>query len=185
MQSRSLSGKDQMATKNPAREPADLRTRLVHEFAAFGPAYMRWVHSRMPAGDMTYARMRLLGALRHKSPQIMSELSEELGVTPRNITALVDALEEEDMVRRRPHPTDRRATFVDLTAEGTHLCRGAFTEHVGAVSELFDALSPDDQEELARLLGQLQAALHSRGIATGVHPYRACPGRSDPDDYPR
>ncbi len=114
----------------------------------------------------------------------MSELSEELGVTPRNITALVDALEEEDMVQRRPHPTDRRATFVELTADGTDLCRGAFTEHVGAVADLFDALSPDDQEELARLLGQLQAALHSRGIATGVHPHRACPARGEPAGFP-
>jgi len=138
----------------------------------------------MPAGDMTYARMRLMGALRFRSPQIMSELSEDLGVTPRNITALVDGLEEDGMVRRRPHPTDRRATFVELTAEGTDMCRVGFMEHVGAVSELFDDLSVADQEELIRLLSQLQAALQSRGIATGYHPDRACPGRGGPGGTP-
>ena len=114
----------------------------------------------------------------------MSELSEELGVTPRNITALVDALEEEDMVRRRPHPTDRRATFVELTAEGAQLCRGAFTEHVGAVSELFNDLSVADQEALVRLLRQLQASLHSRGIALGFRSDRACPARGEPAGFP-
>ena len=73
----------------------DLRVRLVEEFAAFGPAYMRWVKSRLQEGGISYARMRLLSVLRCKGPQIMSSLSQGLGVTPRNVTALVDALEEE------------------------------------------------------------------------------------------
>ena len=34
----------------------------------------------------------------------MSDLADALGVTPRNITALVDGLEEEGMVRRVAHP---------------------------------------------------------------------------------
>ena len=59
----------------------DLRVRLVEEFAAFGPAYIRWVKSRLQEGSISYARMRLLSALRCKGPQIMSSLSEELGVT--------------------------------------------------------------------------------------------------------
>src|SRR5215208_8539042 len=92
--------------------------RLVDEFAAFGPMYLKWVRSRLQDSGMTYARMRLLGALHCNGSQIMSSISDELGVTRRNVTALVDALEEEGLVRRKPHPTDRRATVIEMTEQG-------------------------------------------------------------------
>ena len=143
----------------------DLRVRLVEEFAAFGPAYTRWVKSRLQEGGIRYARMRLLSVLRCKGPQIMSSLSEGLGVTPRNVTALVDALEEEGLVGRRPHPTDRRATLIELTSGGAETCGGMYDEHRAAVSELFLDLSEDEQRELMRLLGSLREALRREGIS--------------------
>jgi DNA-binding MarR family transcriptional regulator len=142
----------------------DLRVRLVEEFATFGPAYMRWVKSRLGEGGISYARMRLLSALHCKGPQIMSNLSEGLGVTPRNVTALVDALEEEGLVRRQPHPTDRRATVIELTPRGAKACRGMYDEHREAASELFADLSEEEQRELIRLLGSLREALRREGI---------------------
>ncbi len=143
----------------------DLRLRLVEEFAAFGPAYMRWVKSRVRGGGITYARMRLLGVLHCRGPQIMSSLSGELGVTPRNVTALVDALEEEGLVRRSPHPTDRRATVVEMTPRGARACSERYEEHPAAVAEVFDVLSEEEQGELLRLLGVLQGALREKGIS--------------------
>ena len=143
----------------------DLRVQLVDEFAAFGPAYLRWVKSRLQDGGISYARMRLLSALHCNGSQIMSSLSEWLGVTPRNVTALVDALEEEGLVGRRPHPTDRRATVIELTPRGTQTCEGMYDEHRVATSELFVGLSEDEQRELIRLLGTLRDALRRAGIS--------------------
>ena len=140
------------------------RLRLVEEFAAFGPAYMRWVRSRLGEGGTTYARMRLLGVLRCRGPQIMSGLSGELGVTPRNVTALVDALEEDGLVRRKPHPTDRRATVIEMTDKGERTCESTFVGHAEAVSELFDELSDDESQELLEALSKLRGALKRRGI---------------------
>ena len=140
-----------------------LRLRLVEEFAAFGPAYMKWVRSRMKGCGTTYARMRLLGVLRCHGPQIMSGLSGELGVTPRNVTALVDALEEDGLVRRKPHPSDRRATMIEMTGAGAAACEGMYPGHAEATAEVFDDLSQDDQRELLRLLETLRGALRRRG----------------------
>jgi DNA-binding MarR family transcriptional regulator len=137
----------------------DLSLRLVDEFAAFGPAYMRWVRSRMQEPRVSYARMRLLGALHCRGPKIMSGISDELGVTRRNITALVDALEEEGLVRRRPHPTDRRATVIELTGEGARTMDTLYDEHRRSVAELFAELSDEDRRELVRLLGLLRGRL--------------------------
>ena len=143
----------------------ELRLRLADEFATFGPLYMKWVKSRLGAGSISYPRMRLLSALHCGGPQIMSGLSEGLGVTPRNITALVDALEEEGLVRRQPHPTDRRATIIELTSKGAQTCGGMYDEHRAAVSELFTELSEEEQYGLLNVLGSLQDALRRKGIS--------------------
>jgi DNA-binding MarR family transcriptional regulator len=141
----------------------DLSLRLVDEFAAFGPAYMKWVRSRMQEPGVSYARMRLLGALHCGGPKIMSGISDELGVTRRNITALVDGLEEEGLVRRLPHPTDRRATVIELTDEGGRTMDTLYDEHRRAVATLFEGLSEDDRQELVRLLGLLREGLRGEG----------------------
>lgn len=141
----------------------DLSLRLVDEFAAFGPAYMKWVRSRMREPGVSYARMRLLGALHCGGPKIMSGISDELGVTRRNVTALVDGLEEEGLVRRLPHPTDRRAIVIELTEEGGQTMNTLYDEHRKSVAELFAGLSEDDRRELIRLLGLLREGLRDEG----------------------
>src|SRR3712207_4829261 len=124
---------------------------------------MKWVRSRMQEPGMSYARLRLLGTLHCGGPKIMSGISDELGVTRRNVTALVDALEEEGLVRRRPHPTDRRATVIELTDEGCRTMDVLYDEHRRAVAELFVGLSEDDRRELVRLLGLLREGLRGEG----------------------
>ena len=113
---------------------------------------------------MTYARMRLLGTLHCGGPQIMTSISDELGVTRRNVTALVDALEEEGLVRRKPHPTDRRATVIEMTTQGERMMERIYDEHRAAVAELFAGLGEEDREELSRMLGALREALRREGI---------------------
>ena len=141
----------------------DLSLRLVDEFAAFGPAYMKWVRSRMREPGVSYARMRLLGALHCGGPKIMSGISDELGVTRRNVTALVDGLEEEGLVRRLPHPTDRRAIVIELTEQGGQTMDTLYDEHRKSVAELFVGLSEKDRRELVRLLGVLREGLRDEG----------------------
>ena len=138
--------------------------RLVDEFAAFGPLYMKWARSRLQDRGMTYARMRLLGALHCNGSQIMTSISDELGVTRRNVTALVDALEEEGLVRRKPHPTDRRATVIEMTPQGERTMDRIYDEHRAAVAELFAELGEEDRMELTRMLGALREALRREGI---------------------
>jgi len=109
--------------------------------------------------------MRLLGTLHCKGPQIMSDISEDLGVTRRNVTALVDALEEEGLVRRMPHPTDRRATIIELTGLGMERTESTYNGYRAGVAELFTALSEEEQQELIRVLESLREVLRREGFA--------------------
>ena len=45
----------------------------------------------------------------------MVEVKREIGVTATNIAALVDALERDGLVTRKPPPKDRRVTLIELT----------------------------------------------------------------------
>jgi len=51
-------------------------------------------------------------------PQTQRELAERLSADPPYVTLMVDDLEKRGLVRRKPHPTDRRAKLVELTASG-------------------------------------------------------------------
>src|SRR5579871_2496301 len=51
----------------------------------------------------------------------MGDLSRVLGVTPRNVTTLVDAIEKEGLIVRRPDPGDRRAILLELSEGGNAL----------------------------------------------------------------
>ncbi|MGH3450203.1 MAG: MarR family winged helix-turn-helix transcriptional regulator [Haloechinothrix sp.] len=68
---------------------------------------------------LTTARAQVIFRLHHAGPLVQRRLSEELRCSPRQVTALIDALEETGFVERRPHPTDRRATVVSLSEQGT------------------------------------------------------------------
>lgn len=142
-----------------SRRSTELARDLVAAFAAVGPSLMKWMTATPKHSGVTWARMKTLHALDCHGPQIMSSLRDELGVTARSVTALVDALEGDALVRRVPHPTDRRATIIELTPAGQQAIEGRFEEHAERAAQLFDRLDRTDQQELLRLLRLLSAHL--------------------------
>ena len=92
----------------------------------------------------------------------MSDLKEELGVTATNITALVDSLESDGLVVRRSHPTDRRATVIDLLPKAKSEVALGCTEYKDRVSELFSDLSESECKEFTRTLEKLWSRLSRR-----------------------
>ncbi len=133
---------------------------LVARTARFAGAFLRWVDSRA-CGRLTYPRLRLLEALHSGGPAKMAELALQLGISPRNMTALVDALEEAHMVARRPHPRDRRATLIELTPAGVGAAETSLGPGLDAMAQLFDHLSLADQQQYLAAVSQLLEAMDS------------------------
>ncbi len=100
---------------------------------------------------LTIARAHLLWEVHHRGPLTQRALSQILGVSPRNVTGLVDGLEADEFVSRVPHPTDRRATLVTLTTRGA------------IVSGTMDA---QEKEFGQQLFGSVPAAELAAFIAT-------------------
>jgi DNA-binding MarR family transcriptional regulator len=120
---------------------------------------LRWhVNERMRAAGLSFARLRVLDRLT-EGPQRMRDLSNALNVAPRTITGLVDALEDDGLVARSPHATDRRVTVLTITPEGTRQLTTASKVRSEVISELFGALSAHDRAELDRILATLRDAV--------------------------
>lgn len=73
---------------------------------------------------MSFTRSRAVRRVAHR-PMPMGELAATLGMDPPNVTTLVDALEKQGYVQRKPHPTDRRAKIVEATQRGKALAKQA------------------------------------------------------------
>jgi DNA-binding MarR family transcriptional regulator len=117
---------------------------------------------------MSYSRGRVVAALHASGPVLMRKLSEAVGVSPRTITGLVDALEADGWVERRAHPTDRRATIIALTPAAEVSFARLLEGYQGLARDLVSGISVADQESALHVIehisGRLDAAVR-RGTA--------------------
>jgi DNA-binding MarR family transcriptional regulator len=104
---------------------------------------------------ISFARARALRRVARR-PMSMGELAAALGIDPANATTVVDDLESSGLVRRRPHPTDRRAKLVEATRKGKGMARRA-DAILGTPPPALAALGVDDLEELRRMLESVSA----------------------------
>ena len=89
-----------------------------------------------------------------EAPLSMGDLAAVLGIDRPNATVLVDELERHGLVRRRPHPTDRRTKLVEATRKGKSMARRA-NEILGTPPAAVSALSAEDLEALRRILASI------------------------------
>jgi DNA-binding MarR family transcriptional regulator len=99
---------------------------------------------------MSFSRTRALRRLARGS-LTMRELAAVMGIDPPNATVLVDDLEAQGLVRRRPHPTDRRAKVVEPTRKGRAAARRA-DEILGTPPPALSAVGAEDLDALRRIL---------------------------------
>ena len=101
---------------------------------------------------LTPALFGLLNLLGSSEGANQQELGTAMGVDPSTMVALIDELEAKGLAKRQPHPKDRRARSVILTAKGRRL-RERGRRMAGQVEdEVLGGLSAADRQELLRLL---------------------------------
>jgi DNA-binding MarR family transcriptional regulator len=108
---------------------------------------------------LTRARATALWEILHREPVTQRELADALKVTPRNVTTLVDAMEKTGFVRRKDHPTDRRATIVDLTPKGRKAVSRMKVEARAFAHDLFGALCASELRQFVGTLDRVIARL--------------------------
>lgn len=118
--------------------------------------------------SLTTARTRVLWDLAHAGPSTQQALANRLEVSARNVTGLVDALEDAGYVARAPHPTDRRATLVTLTPSAEELMREMQRDHEELSATLLAAVAPGDRQALLRGIDAVADRLRDLVAASGA-----------------
>lgn len=88
-----------------------------------------------------------------------SELSQFLRVSRNTVSSLLNGLEEQGMIERELHPTDRRQFVIRITPTGEAAVLQRAPEFAGFIDGLFDVLTPEEQTALLGLLDKLIAGL--------------------------
>ncbi len=125
--------------------------RLVFYFRKW---YVQQWNADVPAGGSLIGRYMLERLATSTEPWRMSDLARVLDTSGRMVTSLVDAYEAEGIVRRRVHPTDRRAFLVELVIAPAAARLPLREYHLGAAT-LFNGVSAADREVFLRVAEHL------------------------------
>ena len=88
-----------------------------------------------------------------------SVIAERLVVTTGSMTSLLDNLEKRGLIRRLPHPEDRRKLLIDITPDGQVIVDELLPAlHARERDVIGAALTTNEQRTLLRYLAKLQEA---------------------------
>jgi DNA-binding MarR family transcriptional regulator len=122
---------------------------------------------RLAPLGLTPAQERALRIVtRSEEPLRMTELADRLGIVPRSVTTVIDALEQAGLVRRETDPRNRRAIRLHLTDRGRAVRDDMREARRRAAEDLFAPMSAEDRKALAELLSLLDE--ESQGRAAGA-----------------
>jgi DNA-binding MarR family transcriptional regulator len=107
-----------------------------------------------PAGGL------VLGLLKDaRQPCSPNYISERLIVSRATVTGLLDTLAKRGLVRREPHPNDRRMVMVYLTKAGSRTADIVRQVVHRAEAEWMNSLNEHERAQLTELLGKVQRHL--------------------------
>jgi DNA-binding MarR family transcriptional regulator len=115
-------------------------------------------------GPREFLLLRFVAASEGQSQQA---LAERLGVPPSRMVALVDHLEEQELLERRLDAEDRRIRALHLTDKGRATLARAAEIAIDYEERLCSPLGEGERDQLIDLLQKLQAA---QTELRGVHP---------------
>jgi DNA-binding MarR family transcriptional regulator len=125
-----------------------------------------FVHRLEPFGlePRAYAVMK---ALSEDDGRSQRELSTQLGIHRNVMESVVDKLERDGLVKRMPHPRDRRAFAVTLTDKARDLLPKLDAQGIAQQDEITASLTDAERTAVLRHLQQMSTAA---GLIPGVHP---------------
>ncbi|WP_424950910.1 MarR family winged helix-turn-helix transcriptional regulator [Deinococcus sp.] len=142
-----------MSQPRPPQTAAWIALDRVHSLMS------RQIQATMTEYDVTRPQYSVLRLLLEEGGQTANALSSHMGVTPGNLTGVIDRLESAGLVQRRRDPQDRRCVTLSLTEAGEAKAREIIPGIRGRVQNLFAALGSEELGAFQDSLKRLEAAL--------------------------
>jgi DNA-binding MarR family transcriptional regulator len=139
--------------------------RRVHSAALH---LLRVVRTVDADSGLSPARLAALSVLVFGGRRTVGSLAVAEQVRSPTMTALLDGLEADGLVRRRPDPNDGRSVVVEATTRGRRLMRGAQQRRVDVLVSLLEQCNAAEIKQIDTAAALLDRVTRDRiGPATG------------------
>lgn len=110
-----------------------------------------------PFADTTRGQGRILAMLKIQPEIATKELAYLLGIRQQSLNELLNKLEKNSYVERKPSETDKRVMIVHLTEKGKQIQQPQ-TDY----QKIFDCLLPEELQQLSHYLDRIIEAFQSQ-----------------------
>jgi DNA-binding MarR family transcriptional regulator len=114
------------------------------------------------AAGISRARLSALSVVVFRGPLTLGELAAAEGVRSATMSGIVNGLERDGLVRRRPHGGDRRAVQIEAGAAGRRLLERARARRLELVASTLGDLSETELDVLDRAAELLEERFSPR-----------------------
>jgi MarR family transcriptional regulator, organic hydroperoxide resistance regulator len=111
---------------------------------------------------VTMPQLKSLFFISNQGSTSLGKLASALGVTPANVTGIVDRLVENKLITRIENADDRRMLIVRTTGKGEELVANLRERTRSYLSKALSDLNTDELANLSSGLGSLLKAIESR-----------------------
>jgi MarR family transcriptional regulator for hemolysin len=139
----------------PDRLEFDFEGSLGYRLLAASHAFSRAVNEELAPAGITYRQCQVLGCLAFESGLTLAELAERLHLEPPTLAGILDRMERDGWIVRRPCPDDRRKKRVYPTAEAGPVWSKMVLGGEAVESQAAAGLSEEEQAQLRRLLARV------------------------------
>ena len=126
--------------------------------SACGALRIPQVASAFESLGITTALFSVLNLLLTREAIIQQEIGAAIGIDPSTMVSLIDELEHAGLAKRRPHPRDRRAREVVITAKGRRTVDRAGALAGKVEDAVLQGLASDERRQLMKLLRKALAS---------------------------
>jgi len=136
---------------------------IVNEVADLLTLQRRAYLARPLQRDISLSQHYVLAALEVRGAMTISELADLVGVTAPSASAIIDRMEERDLVRRRRDALDRRVVHVEITERGQSVVIEMAGMKQDGLRRLLSVLTEGELEDVRRGLRAVETALQRLG----------------------
>lgn len=117
----------------------------------------RLEYETIKESGLTVAQFAVLEALYNKGDLRIQELIEKILTTSGNITVVIKNLEKDDLVKKIPDPSDKRAVIISITKKGKEIIEGILPKHIENINRIFNILSDEEKIILKNILKKFKS----------------------------
>jgi DNA-binding MarR family transcriptional regulator len=105
--------------------------------------------------DISAPQLIVLASLASREADSAASLCKNISYDPGAMTRMIDRLEQKGLVRRTPHPEDRRATNLEITSAGRALYPQLVAAKETVAAQFLRGFGEDEIRALESMLNRL------------------------------